>query len=450
MSGRFLPLLDVFGDDVVTGLFSEREYVRCWLQVERALAQAQAELGVIPESAAQAIETEATADKIDLDRLRVDTRVVGYPILPLLEQISSSSSDAVGAYIHWGATTQDIMDTGLVLAVGRSLDLLEHRCLELVDGLASLAVEHRASVLAARTHAQQAVPTTFGAKVAVWVDEFGRHVDRVRDVRPRAVRVQLFGAAGTAAALGPSSRDVRRRVAELLGIGDADVPWHTARDGIAEVGFVAAGIAATCGKVAREVIDLSRTEIGEVHEVADASRGASSTMPQKANPIASEAIVGLVSLARHLVPALLEAMQAGHERSAGEWQIEWDAVPTLLALSHSAVVTTTGLVRGLEVAPARMATNMRADGGMLMSEAVMISLAPHIGRHAAHHLVYEACRLARENDRDLTTVLEETLPGDLAAQLPPIAALLEPEAYLGEADAIVDAALASRRDGGDR
>jgi 3-carboxy-cis,cis-muconate cycloisomerase len=449
MSGRFLPLLDVFGDDVVTELFSEREYVRCWLEVERALAKAQAEFGVIPEGAAQAIEAELTADKIDLDRLREDTRVVGYPILPLLEQISASSSEAVGSYVHWGATTQDIMDTGLVLAVGRSLDLLEQRCIELVDALASLAVEHRASVLAARTHAQQAVPTTFGAKLAVWVDEFGRHVDRVRDVRPRVVRVQLFGAAGTAAALGPTSRDVRRRVAELLGVGVTDVPWHTARDGVAEVGFVAAGVAATCGKVAREVIELSRTEIGEVREVANMSRGASSTMPQKANPIASETIVGLVSLARHLVPALLEAMQAGHERSAGEWQIEWDAVPTLLALSHSAVVTTTSLIEGLEVVPARMATNMQADGGMLMSEAVMIALAPHIGRHAAHHLVYDACRVARENGRDLTAVLEEALPGDLASQLPPIALLLEPEAYLGEADAIVDAALASRRHAGD-
>jgi 3-carboxy-cis,cis-muconate cycloisomerase len=241
---------------------------------------------------------------------------------------------------------------------------------------------------------------------------------------------------------------VRRRVAQLLGIGFADVPWHTARDGIAEIGFVAAGVAATCGKAAREVIELSRTEIGEVREVAGASRGASSTMPQKANPIASETIVGLVSLARHLVPALLEAMQAGHERSAGEWQIEWDAVPMLLELSHSAVVTTTSLIDELEVVPARMATNMQADGGMLMSEAVMIALAPHIGRRAAHHLVYEACRRARENHLDLTAVLEEAVPRDVAAQLPPIASLLDPKAYLGEADAIVDAALASRRDGG--
>jgi 3-carboxy-cis,cis-muconate cycloisomerase len=171
-------------------------------------------------------------------------------------------------------------------------------------------------------------------------------------------------------------------------------------------------------------------------------------MPQKANPITCETVVGMVGLARQLVPAVLEGMQAGHERSAGEWQIEWDAVPMILTLSHSAVVLTASMVRGLQVFPARMAANMKADGGMLMSEAVMITLAPHMGRLAAHHLVYDVCQVARDSGRDLASALEEAIDEELAARIPAMASLLNPESYLGETDAIVDAALASRRRGG--
>ena len=232
---------------------------------------AQSELGILTNEAAAAIAAEATGDKVDLGRLREQTRVVGYPILPLLEQIKAASSPDVARYLHWGATTQDVMDTGLALTLARALDRVETLERTLGDAIASRADEHRATVMAGRTHGQHAVPITFGGKLAVWLAELERHLQRLRSARGRAAVVQLFGAAGTGAALGPEIRELRRRLAAHLSLEMVDVPWHTARDGLAEVGFVLAAVAATCGKIAREVIELSRPEIGELKEAEDTS-----------------------------------------------------------------------------------------------------------------------------------------------------------------------------------
>jgi 3-carboxy-cis,cis-muconate cycloisomerase len=296
--------------------------------------------------------------------------------------------------------------------------------------------------MAARTHAQPAVPTTFGAKAAVWLAELARHRDRLVAARDRACRISLFGAGGTAAALGPQSVEIRRRVAAELGLGDADVPWHTARDGQAEIGFVMAVVAATCGKIAREVINLSRPEIGELREAGGHHRGASSTMPQKANPIASEVVVGMSSLAAQQVPALVMAMTAGHERAAGEWQIEWDALPLVAALAAGSLANTAEILDGLAVFPDAMRANLLTDGGMIMAEAVMFRLAPRLGRSAAHDLVYDACTVARERRMDLREALRATLePGQLVL-VEPLDEAVDPARYLGEVDSIVNAALA--------
>jgi 3-carboxy-cis,cis-muconate cycloisomerase len=230
-------------------------------------------------------------------------------------------------------------------------------------------------------------------------------------------------------------------VADRLGLVAVDVPWHTARDNLAEVGFVLAAISATCGKVAREVIDLSRPEIGELRERDADHRGASSTMPQKANPIASEVVVGMSSLTAQQVPALLAAMRAGHERAAGEWQIEWDALPTVAALTAGCLVNTRDILSGLSIFPDRMRTNLSIDGGTIMAERVMIRLAIQIGRTAAHDLVYEACSVARHTGIGFGDALVQTLEPHLLKELGPLDELLDPESYLGEAPAVVDAAL---------
>ncbi len=437
----FQPLVEVFGDAEIIELFSEPALVEAWLEVERALAAAQAELDIVPAAAAAAIMAEATADNVDLARLREQTRVVGYPILPLLEQIKAASSPEVARYIHWGATTQDVMDTGLALTLARALDRVEELERELGDAIAVKADERRATVMAGRTHAQPAVPITLGGKLAVWLAELERHLHRLRAARPRVAVVQLFGAAGTAAALGSESRELRRRVAERLGLGVVDVPWHTARDAVAEVGFVLAAAAGTCGKLAREVIELSRPEIGEVREAAGHHRGASSTMPQKANPIGSEAIVGLSVLAAQQVPALLAAMQAGHERSAGEWQVEWDAIPSIAAAAAGALSGAARVVAGLQIFPERMRANLELEGGLIMAEAVMMAAASVVGRGRAHDLVYRACATARLEGLSLAEAIRRELGPDLVTALPPLETLLAPERYLGETDAIVTTAL---------
>jgi 3-carboxy-cis,cis-muconate cycloisomerase len=435
-----LPLLDWFGDEETALLFSEESLVGAWLDVERALASAQAELGVIPPEAAAAIEEAAVPGHVDLERLRSRTLTVGYPILPLLEQIGERSTE-VARHVHWGATTQDIMDTGLAVIGGRALDRIDALACSMGEELRVKADAHRATVMPGRTHAQPAVPITFGGKLAVWLAELTRHRERLHAARGRFAVVQLFGAAGTAAALGPQSRAVRHRVAEKLGLGIVDVPWHTARDSVAEVCLVLASMAGTCGKSAREVIELSRPEIGEVREEGGHLRGASSTMPQKANPIASEAVVGLSIIAAQQSGALLAALQGTHERSAGEWQAEWDALPLAFGTTAGALAGSTRLLEGLRVFPERMRANLDGEGGLLMAEAAMIAVADVVGRATAHALVAEASTVARADGITLRDALERTLDRETLDALPSLDAVLDPDAYLGETDAIVTAAI---------
>ncbi|MET0773713.1 MAG: lyase family protein [Candidatus Limnocylindrales bacterium] len=443
----FLPLTSTFGDPVTAGIWSERSAVEAWCAVEVALADAQAQLGDIPVADAAAIRQWVDADRVDADALRDGMRTVGYPILPLLVQLRAGAPAAVAASLHWGATTQDIMDTALGLLIGRSLDRLLDLVDALGDALADLAVDHRATVMAGRTHDQLAVPTTLGAKLAVYLVELDRARVRIRRARSSAAVVSLFGAGGTAAALGPRSASVRDGVADRLGLARADVPAHVARDGIADVAFACAAVAATCGRLAREVIALSRSEVDEVREVGGHHRGASSTMPQKANPISSEATVGFSMLAAAQVPVLLAAMQPRHERAAGEWQAEWDAVPVVATAAAGAVANALEVARGLSVDPGRMRANLDLDGGMIMAEAAMMALAPVVGRGPAHDMVYEACRLAREQRLTLVQAMTTTIPPASAAQLPPLADLLQPAAYLGEAVRIADSGVATWRAG---
>jgi 3-carboxy-cis,cis-muconate cycloisomerase len=397
---------------------------------------------VIPPEAAREIAAAAVPEHVDLAAMREQTLVVGYPILPLLDQITKRSP-AAGRYLHRGATTQDVMDTGLALVGDRALERIETVVRTLGDELATLAEEHRRTAMPGRTHAQPAVPIAFGGKVAVWLAELARHVERLRSARVRLAVVQLFGAAGTAAALGPRSRDVRHAIADRLGLGVVDVPWHTARDGIAEAGFALAALAGLCGRLAREVVELSRPEIGELREESGHHRGASSTMPQKANPIGSEAVIGMSVLAAHQAGALLAALQGTHERSAGEWQVEWDAVPAVFAAAGGAVAGTARIVEGLRVFPERMRANLELDGGTIMAEAAMMAVGEVLGRAEAHTAVYEASALARSEGVSLAEALQKTLSHEVVAALPPLDEVLAPDAYLGETDAIVTAACES-------
>lgn len=439
--GLDLPLLSVFGEARFVGAFSVDRTVGAWLDVEVALARAQAEAGVIPEAAAETIRAELTSVEIDLAQLEEGTRLVGYPILPLLQQLGRTHPD-VAAWLHFGATTQDIMDTALVLQLRDACRDIARAGVELGDALAVLAETHRATPMAGRTHGQQAVPITFGMKVAGWLEEVARSLVHLGEARAAVEVVQLYGAAGTSAAYGPLSAATRRRTAEILGLGCDDVPWHSVRDRLAQVAAGLGVLAAATSRIALEVIDLTRSEIAEVREGGGRLAGASSTMPQKANPILSETIVGLSGMACALAAVPLRAMTGRHERSAGEWQMEWDSLPLLVAYAGSSLARCGDLVAGLHVNRARMEANLEIDGGLIMAEALMIRLAPLLGRQEAHDAVYDLSAAARTSGVPLAEAARRFLADrGLADQVD-----LEPASYLGEAEAIVTTAVERWRD----
>jgi 3-carboxy-cis,cis-muconate cycloisomerase len=426
-------------DEPMSRIWSADTSIANWLRVESALADAQALYGVIERADADAIMAACDPAAIDPRRLWADAAVVGYPILPLVRQITAQLDGTAAGRVHYGATTQDIMDSALALQLGQSID----RLLGLLDLLGSRLAHHvqahASTPMAGRTHAQQAVPTTFGAKMAVFLEEARHRIELLDRQRPLAARVSLFGAGGTSAAMGASSGLIRTAVAGSLGLAAEDIPWHVARGGILGYGQALGSISALCVRLAREVIDLSRTEIAEVREQSGHHRGASSTMPQKANPIYCEAVVGLGATVGAMGGALLRAAEAGHERSAGEWQIEWLVLPSLSVYTATAVTLMTQVLEGLQVFPERMRSNLSAEHGLIMSEAAMMRLAPVRGREHAHDAVYAAARQARADDIPLDAALRQILP---AGQIEAVGELA-PDEYLGEADVVCARALDS-------
>lgn len=439
----FSMLLRIAGDADQLAIWSARNGIEGWLAFERALALAQADEGEMPGEDAAAIAAAASSAAIDEAELWATARNVGYPILGLVRQIAAALDPGPARRVHFGATTQDVMDTALALQMAHSLDALDTATFRLGNALAEQVLAHRFTVMAARTHGQQAVPTTFGATLASLLGQLTRHRTRIAAARPHLEVVSLYGAGGTSAALGPSAAKIRRRVAERLGLGFSDVPWHVERDAPAEFGWLCATITGGCAKLARNVIDLSRTEVGEVHERFSNHRGASSTMPQKVNPISSEMIVGLSATASALTSALTRFQEAGHERSAGEWQVEWHVLPQLAVLAGSAVAETLDLVEGLRVDTERMRTNLGLDGGLVLAESLMMQLAPALGQAGAHDLVYDAAQRARRDGLHIVDAVGATAR-DRGVELDETLVLAED--YLGEAVHVCQSAVESWSD----
>ncbi len=438
----FSLLTTLYRDPEMNAVFSVERTVQGWLDAEVALARAQAHLGELTPEDAERIAQAAQLEGLDLEALWTQARNVGYPILPLIRMVAARLPEGTRGKLHYGATTQDIMDTGLSLQLRAACEVLERRLLELGEVLCDRVLEHVGTVMPARTHAQQAVPTSLGAKLASYLSEVSRQLERIRRSRLEVSQVSLFGAGGTSAALGPQVGAVRQHMARLLGLEAAEVPWHVSRDVQAEFGARCASICATLARFAREVIDLSRTEIAELHEPGGLHRGASSTMPQKENPINSEGVIGLSAVAGALSSALYRAMESGHERAAGEWQIEWQVLPQLATLTGGALVATLEVVKGLRVSPEAMRRNLSLDGGLIMSEAYMIRLAPILGQGAAHERVYQAAQQARARGITLEAGVLEDLPLELRASIEASAALA-PEDYLGRVVEVCGASVAA-------
>lgn len=426
----------LFGDAEVAGIFSDEHFVRTLLQVEAALARVQADLGVIPAGAGQAIASRAATLQVDLSQLREGTEKSGIPVIDLVRQLREQVGDEAATYVHWGATSQDIMDTALVLQLRSALGLLEERLQSLIESLAQLADRHRQTLMAGRTHSQQALPIPFGLKVAGWLAPLLRHRQRLAELKPRLLVLQFGGAAGTLAALGESGLDVQEALAAELDLGLPPLPWHTQRDSLAEVAGWLSLLSGSLAKMAQDVILLAQSEIAEVRESGDPSRGGSSTMPQKRNPITSEVIVAAARSNASLLASMHQALVQEQERATHGWQLEWLTLPQMLANSAAALNKALLVSRNLVVDEARMRQNVAASRGLMMAEALSFALTPFLGRAEAKRLVREASRLAAEQERHLVDVVREESEAPLDWS-----ALRKEAAYLGSSGAFIDRVL---------
>jgi len=433
---------DAFGTDARRRVFADKSLIARYAEGEIALARAEARCGVLPPNAARAIAERTDTASLDLEALRHETDIVGYPILPLVHQIARQCGEA-GRYVHWGATTQDIMDTAVVLQMRAGLALIENDIASLRDILADLARRHRDTPMAGRTHLQQALPVTFGYKAAIWLSMFDRHAERLRELKPRVLVGQFAGAAGTLASLGDKGFDVQKAFCEELGLGVPVAAWHVARDGLAEAVNFLALVAGSLGKIALDIMIMASTEFAEVYEPFVKGRGASSTMPQKRNPISSELMLAASKAVRQHAGLMLDAMVQDFERATGPWHAEWMAIPESFVLAAGALHQAKFALAGLVVDEKRMAENLDISRGLIVAEAVMMGLAPDMGRQEAHDVVYDACRLA--NDKGMT--LADALSADprVSARIDraTIERLTSPKNYLGLAPDMVDRVLAA-------
>ncbi|MEO8938691.1 MAG: adenylosuccinate lyase family protein [Burkholderiaceae bacterium] len=432
-----LLLRDMFGTAAMRALFDERAFIARCVDVETALARAEARHGLIPVDAANRITDAADPSAFDFDALQAETEIVGYPILAMVRQLSAQCGDA-GRYVHWGATTQDIMDSATMLQCRDAVALIEAQLLDLRTALATLAEQHAETVTAGRTHLQHALPVTFGFRCAVWLSALDRHAERLAQAKQRSLLVQFGGAAGTMASLGAPANGiaVRALLADELGLGDPGITWHVARDAPNEWVSLLAAIGASLGKIAVDVMMMASSEFGEVAEPFVAGRGGSSTMPQKRNPISSELIFAAAKMLRERASLMLDAMLTDFERATGPWHLEWSALPEAFLLAASALHQSAFLLRGIAVDTDRMKRNLDLTGGLIVAEAVMMGLAPEIGRQAAHDVVYDACRDAIEQRTSLFDALmkEEPIVRRLGVQR--LRELTDPANYLGGAAAM--------------
>lgn len=432
---------DMFGTAEMRRVFSDENLLTCYVRAEVALALAQGRTGVIPQQHAAMIAAKAPTVVLDLQLLKAEAENVGYPILGLVRQLSAACGEA-GRYVHWGATTQDIMDTGVVLQVREALVIVERDIAAVSVALENLARKYRDTPMAGRTHLQQALPITFGYKCAIWLSMMQRHAERLRQLKPRALVAQLGGAAGTLASLESKGLDVLAAYADELGLGEPAISWHVARDGLVEAVQFLGLVTGSLGKIGFDIMLMMTTEIAEAFEPFAGHRGASSTMPQKRNPISSEVLLANAKAVRQQSGLMLDAMVQDFERATGPWHIEWIALPESFMLAGGALAQARFMLEGLIVDEERMLKNLAATRGLIVAEAVMMGLAPHIGRTEAHDLVYDACRKAIAGKRSLFEVLDANTSVRAHLSSAEIGKLCDPANYLGVAANMVDRVIA--------
>jgi 3-carboxy-cis,cis-muconate cycloisomerase len=432
---------DIFSTEAMRRVFSDGNRIQKYLDFEAALAKAQARLGIIPKEAAEEIVRHCNVAEIDFDKLKTQTERIGYPVLPVVQQLVALCRDGLGEWCHWGATTQDITDSATVMQIREGLLLIEADLNAIADALAALARKYRDTPMAGRSNLQQAVPITFGYKMATLLAAFERHKQRLSELRSRVLVGEFGGAAGTLSSLGGRGLETQAELMKELKLGQPAIAWHTVRDTIAEVGCFLGLVTGTCGKIAFDVKLLMQTEVEELYEPFHEGRGSSSTMPQKRNPISSVYITALTSVVRQQTAALLDAMVEDHERATGPWEIEWIMLPEIFCYTSGALAQTLFVLKGLQVDEKKMRSNLDLTKGLIVSEAVMMGLGPYLGRQYAHDLVYDICRQVVATGRPLLELLAENEEIKKHLDRAALAKLCDPANYLGEAGAMVDRVL---------
>jgi 3-carboxy-cis,cis-muconate cycloisomerase len=435
---------DQFGTEAMRRIFSDESTVQRWLDVEAALAKVQGEMGIIPQSAADEIRLKARVELIDLAELKAEMDRTAHPIVPLLRAIKRVCEGNAGEFVHWGATTQDIVDTGTILQVRDGLDEVHRNLTKLYENVCALAERYRDQTMVARSHGQHALPITFGFKAAVWAEELRRNLTRFGQMRERVLVGQFSGAVGTLAALDGRGIEVQQRLFESLGLGCPVITWHVSRDSIAEMACVMAIVAGTVGKIAHEVYSLQKTETAELEEPFNEGKVGSSTMPHKRNPPACETVVALARAVRALAPSALEGVMAEHERDKVVLQSEREFIPRLFSMTDAALTKMVAVTAKLNVRTENMEQNLFVQNGLLMSEPVMMKLGATLGRQEAHEIVYAICMEVFARGGSLKEALMQApqIQGRLSEAQ--IDAMLDPHAYTGQAGEFVDRVLTMR------
>lgn len=432
---------DQFSTPQMRAIFDDTARFTSWLAFEAALARAQAKVGLIPQDAAQAITAAAQVDMLDPDAMQAHFAKVGFAIVPLVKQLGAACPPDAARYVHLGATTQDVLDTGLVLQMRAALSLIESDLNAAIAALMGLARDYRDTPMAGRTFQQHAAPITFGFKAAGWLDEALRHRARLTELKNRVLTVQYGGAVGTLGPLGDDGLAVRAALADELGLQDPDITWHTGRDAWAEAVFWLALVGGLLGRIGTEVTMLMRSEVAEVREPYVPGRGASSAMPQKRNPIACPQIIAISTRLRWLVGQAMEGQVQEHERGISALAVETMVMPEAFLLASGALAQAVPMLQGLEVDADRMRANLAMGGGLIMSEAVMSGLTPHLGRAVAHDVVTKAAAAAMADGTDLRQQLLADTVVTAHLDAAAIDVLLDPAGYTGTAGQMVDAVL---------
>ena len=434
-----------FTGKAMGAVFCDHGRVQAMLDFEAALARAQASTGLIPSSAVAPIEAACRAELYDFEALGLAIASAGNSAIPLVKalgkQIASVSPEAE-RYVHLGATSQDVMDSGLVLQLRAALELIEQDLQQLGEVLAQQAQRYATTPLAGRTWLQQATPVTLGMKIAGWLGAVTRSRQRLQALKPRLLSLQFGGASGTLAALGEQALPVAHALAAELKLALPDQPWHTQRDRLVEFGAVLGLVAGSLGKMGRDISLLMQTEAAEVFEPSAPGKGGSSTMPHKRNPVGSAVLISAATRVPGLLSTLFSAMPQEHERSLGLWHAEWETLPQICCLVAGALAQALNIAQGLEVDAERMAQNLDLTHGLVLAEAVSIELAQRVGRETAHHLLEQCCKRAVAEHRHLRAVLGDE--PEITAQLSSaeLDRLLDPAHYLGQATTWVERARA--------